>query len=72
MKDFREYGMTKRELLKELSHLKDDDIITFGNGLPNGKFLTYYKLRLEDSSNPNSIIYNIEFNEQITKVISAD
>ncbi len=70
MNDFRKYGITKKELLKELSQLKDDDLITFGNGLPNGKLLTFYRLRLEDSSNPKSLMYNIEFNEQIMKVAS--
>jgi hypothetical protein len=68
MKDFRQFGMTKKELLEKLNGLNDDDVITFGNGLPNGNLLTFYRIKLMDDSNPKSLIHNFQFNELITGV----
>ncbi len=68
----RQYGMTKKELMDEIKDMNDDDVITFGNGLPNRKMLTFYRFKLRDDSNPKSIIYNLEFNEQIMRVIPED
>lgn len=68
----RQYGMTKKELMEHIKDMNDNDVITFGNGLPNGKLLTFYRFKLRDDSNPKSLVYNLEFNEQIMKVISAD
>lgn len=63
-------AMTKRELLEELECMKDDDLITFGNQLKNGKMLTFYRLKLRDSRQPN--IYNFEFNEMIVTTAAFD
>ena len=60
--------MTKKELLEKLNGLNDDDVITFGNGLPNGNLLTFYRIKLMDDSNPKSLIHNFQFNELITGV----
>lgn len=72
MKGFRQYGMTKRELMEHIKDMNDDDMITFGNGLPNGKLLTFYRIKLTDDSNPKSLIHNFQFNELITGINTAD
>ncbi len=71
MSEFRKYGMTKKELMERIQDMNDDDVITFGNGLPDRTLLTFYRFKLRDDSNPKSRIYNLEFNEQITAVIKA-
>jgi len=68
MNDFRQYGMSKKELMERIQDMNDDDIITFGNGLPNGNLLTFYRIKLMDDSNPKSLIHNFQFNELITGV----
>lgn len=69
MNEFRQYGITKKELIEQIHGMNDDDIITFGNGLPDRTLLTFYRIKLTDDSNPNSIVYNFQFNEQIVSVI---
>lgn len=63
MSDFRQYGMTKRELLERMKDINDNDVITFGNGLPNGKLLTFHRFKLRDDTDRNSLVYSLEFNE---------
>lgn len=65
----REYGMTKKELIEQIEGLNDDDVITFGNGLPEHTLLTFYRIKLMNDTNPKSFVYNFQFNELITGVI---
>lgn len=61
MKKIQDYAITKKELMEQMDCIRDDDLITFGNGL----MLTFYRVKQRGE---NPIVFNIEFNEQINEV----